>query len=123
LNFGPSFLVEKRNSLAWVLPTKQKRFLEARIVQRDSLHTHTWYEIVPCVKQTRAVKRAVGARTYLEAYFAENMVAVPPHKFCTQISIRKPYGIYKQNFKRKVVGGTAGVFSNWLTFGSIPKGT
>jgi len=41
LNLGPSFLVEKRNSLAWVLPTKQARFLEARIVQRDSLHTHT----------------------------------------------------------------------------------
>ena len=59
LNLGPSFLVEKRNSLAWVLPTKQARFLEARIVQRDSLHTHTWYEIVTCVKQTRAVKRAV----------------------------------------------------------------
>ena len=61
MNLGPSFLVEKRNSLAWVLPTKQARFLEARIVQRDSLHTHThtWYEIVTCVKQTRAVKRAV----------------------------------------------------------------
>ena len=24
--------------------------------------------------------------------------------------------------KEKLLGGTAGVFSNWLTFGSIPKG-
>ena len=64
----------------------------------------------------------MGARTYPEAYFAENMVAIPPHNFCTRISIRKPYGIYKQNFKRKVVGGMAGVFCNWLTFGCVPKG-
>ena len=37
---------------------------------------------------------SMGARTNPEAYFFENMVAVPPHNFCTQISIRKPYGIY-----------------------------
>ena len=36
---------------------------------------------------------SMGARTYPEAYFAENMVAVPPLNFCTQISIRKLYGI------------------------------
>ena len=55
-----------------------------------------------------AGKASLGARTYLEAYFAENMVAIPPHNFCTQISIRKPYGIYNQNFKRKVVGWNGG---------------
>ena len=51
---------------------------------------------------------SMGARTYPEAYFDQNMVAVPPHNFCTQISIRKPYGIYKQDFKRKVVGWNRG---------------
>ena len=50
----------------------------------------------------------MGARTYPEAYFAENMVAVPPDQVCTQISIRKPYGNYKQDFKRKVVGRNGG---------------
>jgi len=63
----------------------------------------------------------MGARTYPEAYFAENKVAIPPSNFCTQISIRKPYGIYKIS-KEKLLGGMAGLFSNWLTFGSIPKG-
>jgi len=66
----------------------------------------------------------MGARTYLEGYFAENMVAVPPHNFCTQISIRKQYGVYYSTnkiSKEKLWGGTAGVFSNWLTFGSIPE--
>ena len=56
-----------------------------------------------------------GVRTYLEAYFAENMVAILPHNFCTQISIGNHIGIYKQNFKRKW-GGMARVF--WLPFGS-----
>ena len=68
-------------------------------------------------------KRGGRSRTDPEAYFAENMVAIPPSNFCTQISIRKPYGIYKQDFKEKLLGGMAGVFSNWLTFGSIAKGT
>ena len=62
----------------------------------------------------------MGARTYPEAYFAENKVAIPPSNFCTQISIRKPYGIYNQNFKRKVVGWNGGGVLQRL--GLYPKG-
>jgi len=45
---------------------------------------------------------------HIQSLLPENMVAIPPHNFCTQISIRKAYGIYKQNFKRKVVGWNGG---------------
>ena len=42
----PSFPVENRKSLAWALPTKQARFLEAAIVHKDSLHRQICLEIV-----------------------------------------------------------------------------
>jgi len=45
----------------------------------------------------------------------------PFHNFCTKISMRKPYGIYKQSFKRKSCGWNAGCFVivAKLTFGPI----
>ena len=66
---------------------------------------------------------SMGARTYPEAYFAENMVAIHPATFVLKFQLGNHMVFTNKISKEKLLGGTAGVFSNWLTFGSIPKGT
>jgi len=54
----------------------------------------------------------MGARTYPEAYFAENMVAVPPHNlaFVLKFQLGNHMVFTNKIEKEKLWGGTGGVF-------------